>query len=94
MNGAGDALRRAKHRGFVAKRAAGRAVQPLRHRATLALLADRPFRWDPNMWPGTEQHGVEPQPVHGGAVPRRIFCFWTGDNERFPKGQRIMPRTS
>lgn len=75
-------LRRAKHSAYVQLRRLGRRLQPLRRGATLVVRRNQPYRWDPTRWPGTDQHGFRPDGAPGEReVPRRLFLFWTGENE-------------
>ncbi|BDZ59050.1 hypothetical protein GCM10025872_27070 [Barrientosiimonas endolithica] len=83
------AAQQLKHRAFLAYkpyrfRVAG-AVEPV-FRAAHKL---RPYRLDPNDWPGTHLPHNEPLTRRTNeALPRRIFVFWTGDNAVSAQRQR------
>ncbi|CAG7574059.1 hypothetical protein FB554_2227 [Barrientosiimonas humi] len=83
------AAQQLKHRAFLAYkpyrfRVAG-AVEPV-FRAAHKL---RPYRLDPDDWPGTHLPHHEPLTRRTDeALPRRIFVFWTGDNAVSAQRQR------
>lgn len=74
-------LRSLKHRAFVAYKPYRFPVAERLEPLFRAAHRVRPPRFDPNDWPGTHlvhDEPLEPRPLE--PLPRRIYCFWTGDN--------------
>lgn len=84
--------RQAKHAAYRARVRAGYFGVGLENRAYRAVGALREFHWQPELCPDSPQHGALALPARPDVaeVPRRIFCFWTGDNPLTPNRERCL----